>query len=54
MNGFSTQCWGEGEQANLNCLLEFGPTNKGIELVEIKAGKNNKYSLINHVGNLQE
>jgi serine/threonine protein kinase len=45
---------GEVEQANRNCLLKFGSTNKGIELVEIKVGKNNKYGLVNHVGNVQE
>jgi serine/threonine protein kinase len=45
---------GEGEQANRNCRLKFGSTNKGIELVGIKTGKNNKYGLVNHVGNVQE
>jgi hypothetical protein len=44
---------GEVEQANRNCLLKFGSTNKGIELVEIKAGKNNKYGLVNHVLNVR-
>ncbi len=45
---------GEREQANRNCSFKYDGIEKGTELVATKTGENNKYGLVNHVGNVQE
>lgn len=45
---------GEKELPDRNCRLKYAGIVRGAELVASKAGGENRYGLVNHVGNVQE